>query len=127
MVASSAVSTISATAFALPEIPVAYAGAIRADCSRLMSSDALTAKLTFCGTKPSFSQDCCIVEPYWPPCAKPIYAEISIDIDMNARRAHCKAGSSVSSRGEPILNPVTKEEHRVGILLPNGFEYGQTR
>jgi hypothetical protein len=56
---------------------------------------------------------------------EPIYAEISIDIDMNARRAHCKAGSSISSRGEPILNPVTKEEHRVGILLPNGFEYGQ--
>src|SRR5258707_804276 len=27
------------------------------------------------------------------------------------------------SRGEPILNPVTKAEHRVRIDSPNGFEF----
>jgi hypothetical protein len=56
---------------------------------------------------------------------EPIYTTISIDIDMNARRAKCTAGSVLASRGEPILNPVTGAEHRVGIVLPNGFEYGQ--
>lgn len=53
----------------------------------------------------------------------PIYTGITIDVDMNARRAHCKADGVASGRGEPILNPVTREEHRVGIVLPNGFEY----
>ncbi|RVE99276.1 DUF1326 domain-containing protein [Sinorhizobium meliloti] len=53
----------------------------------------------------------------------PIYTAISIDVDMKARRAKCKAESVAIGRGEPIVNPVTGEEHRVGILLPNGFEY----
>ena len=56
---------------------------------------------------------------------EPIYTTISIDIDMHARRATCKAEGALASRGEPILNPVTGAEHRVGIVLPNGFEYGQ--
>ncbi|WP_324763944.1 DUF1326 domain-containing protein (plasmid) [Sinorhizobium meliloti] len=53
----------------------------------------------------------------------PIYTTISIDVDMKARRAKCKAEGVAIGRGEPILNPVTGYEHRVGILLPNGFEY----
>ena len=57
----------------------------------------------------------------------PIYAAISIDVDMEARRADCKAESMASGRGAPILNPVTGEEHRAGIVLPNGFEYGQNQ
>jgi hypothetical protein len=53
----------------------------------------------------------------------PIYTAISIDVDLKARRAKCKAEGVAIGRGEPILNPVTGDEHRVGILLPNGFEY----
>lgn len=55
----------------------------------------------------------------------PIYTAINIDLDMDARRAHCTAEGVATGRGEPILNPVTGAEHRVGIVLPNGFEYGQ--
>jgi hypothetical protein len=55
----------------------------------------------------------------------PIHTAITIDLDMNARRAHCRAEGVATGRGEPILNPVTGAEHRVGIVLPNGFEYGQ--
>lgn len=55
----------------------------------------------------------------------PIDTAISIELDMNARRAHCRAEGVATGRGEPILNPVTGAEHRVGIVLPNGFEYGQ--
>jgi hypothetical protein len=55
----------------------------------------------------------------------PLYADISIDVDMNARRAQCKAEGLLTGRGEPIRNPVTGAEHLVGIVLPNGFEYGQ--
>jgi hypothetical protein len=56
---------------------------------------------------------------------EPIDTAITIELDMNARRATCKAEGVLTGRGEPILNPVTKAEHRVGILLPNGFEYKQ--
>jgi hypothetical protein len=65
---------------------------------------------------------------YTAMCEKildPIYTAISIDLDMKARRATCKAEGVLTGRGEPILNPVTKAEHRVGIVLPDGFEYGQ--
>lgn len=55
----------------------------------------------------------------------PIHAKISIDLDINMRRANCLAQGMATGRGEPILNPVTKKELRAGILLPNGSEYGQ--
>jgi len=55
----------------------------------------------------------------------PVYSQISIDADMTARTATCKAAGVSSGRGQPILNPVTGKEHRVGIVLPNGFEYTQ--
>ena len=55
----------------------------------------------------------------------PIYTAITIELDMTARRATCRAEGVLTGRGEPILNPVTQAEHRVGIVLPHGFEYGQ--
>lgn len=55
----------------------------------------------------------------------PVYTKITIDADMTARSATCKADGVASGRGQPILNPVTGKEHRVGIVLPNGFEYTQ--
>ena len=55
----------------------------------------------------------------------PIHAKISIDFDSERRQAKCQAGGMATGRGEPILNPVTKKEHRARIVLPNGMEYGQ--
>jgi hypothetical protein len=55
----------------------------------------------------------------------PVHTKIEIDFDMNMRRANCNAQGIATGRGEPILNPVTKKEHRAGILLPNGSEFGQ--
>ena len=55
----------------------------------------------------------------------PLYSQITIDADMAARTATCKAVGAASGRGQPIVNPVTGKEHRVGIMLPNGFEYTQ--
>lgn len=54
---------------------------------------------------------------------EPVYTRIDIDADMGARVATCKAVGVATGRGEPILNPVTGAQHRVGILMPNGFEY----
>ena len=55
----------------------------------------------------------------------PVHTKISIDFDMNMRRAKCQAQGMATGRGEPILNPVTKKEFRGGIILPNGTEYGE--
>ena len=55
----------------------------------------------------------------------PVHTRITIDLDMRARRATCTADNIATGRGEPILNPVNGTEHRAGIVLPNGFEYGQ--
>ena len=56
----------------------------------------------------------------------PVHTAISINFDMDGRRAKCQAQGVAKGRGEPILNPVTKQEFRGGIVLPNGFEYGQS-
>jgi len=54
---------------------------------------------------------------------EPVVTDVSIELDMDRRRARCRAEGLAESRGEPILNPVTGAEHRVGIHMPAGFEY----
>lgn len=53
----------------------------------------------------------------------PIFTRIDLDIDVNARTARFNVPEVLEARGEPILNPVTKQEHRARFNLPNGFEY----
>ena len=55
---------------------------------------------------------------------EPVHARVTIDCDTDKRLAKCEAGIA-TGRGEPILNPVTKKEHRAAITLPNGMEYGR--
>jgi hypothetical protein len=54
---------------------------------------------------------------------EPIFSDIDFEIDIDRRRAHLKIPGYIESRGEPILNPITKAEHRVRIDSPNGFEF----
>jgi hypothetical protein len=42
-----------------------------------------------------------------------IFAKIDLDIDVNARKARFIVPEVVEARGEPIINPVTKKEHRL--------------
>jgi hypothetical protein len=53
----------------------------------------------------------------------PVFENIDIAIDVDARKGHVKVAGLVEAQGRPIVNPVTGEEHRVRIDLPNGFEY----
>jgi hypothetical protein len=53
----------------------------------------------------------------------PVFARIDLDIDVDGRTARFVVPAVVEARGEPIINPVTKEKHRVRIDLPNGFEF----
>ena len=53
----------------------------------------------------------------------PVFADIELQVDIDARRAHLKVPGYIETRGEPIVNPVTGKEHRARIDMPNGFEY----
>jgi hypothetical protein len=50
-------------------------------------------------------------------------ARIELESDREARVASITVAGVGESRVEPIKNPVSGEEHRARIDLPNGFEY----
>ena len=52
-----------------------------------------------------------------------LYAPITMEIDIEARRAETQIAGLVESRGEPLVNPFSKKEDRKGIYIPGGFEY----
>ena len=53
----------------------------------------------------------------------PVFAAIDFDVDVQGRRAQLNVANLMESRGEPIRNPVTEDESRSRINLPNGFEF----
>lgn len=54
---------------------------------------------------------------------EPLVTRIEFETNREARVARLNAPSLGEFRIEPIRNPVTGEEHRALIKLPNGFEY----
>lgn len=50
-------------------------------------------------------------------------APIEIETDRERRVARLRVGDVAEASIEPIKNPVTGDEHRVRIDLPDGFEY----
>jgi hypothetical protein len=53
----------------------------------------------------------------------PIFAPVDFEVDVQKRKAKLVVQGVTEGRGEPIVNPVTGEEHRVRIDLEKGFEY----
>lgn len=53
----------------------------------------------------------------------PTYVPIELSSDRDKRVAQLKVPGLGEFRIEPIRNPVTGEEHRALITLPNGFEF----
>ncbi|MEH6651847.1 MAG: DUF1326 domain-containing protein [Motiliproteus sp.] len=56
---------------------------------------------------------------------EPQFVSIELDIDLEARRARSRIAGVIEASGEPILNPITSEEHRISVKIPNGFEYAE--
>lgn len=54
---------------------------------------------------------------------EPLFVAIDFEVDVDARRGAIAAADLFEVKGVPILNPVTRAEHRVRIELPHGFEY----
>ena len=52
-----------------------------------------------------------------------LYKPIQVEIDVEARRGRIEVLELIESTGSPIIHPVTGNEHRARIDLPNGFEY----
>jgi hypothetical protein len=53
----------------------------------------------------------------------PIFAPIDIEFDMDGRTARVRIPGVLESETKPIRNPVTGAEHRIQVLMPNGFEH----
>ena len=53
----------------------------------------------------------------------PVYVPIELSSDRGKRIATLRVPGLGEFRVDPIRNPVTGEEHRAIIKLPNGFEY----
>jgi hypothetical protein len=52
-----------------------------------------------------------------------LYKPISIEADVDARKAHIVVEDVYEANVEPIKNPVTGADHRARIDIPHGFEY----
>jgi hypothetical protein len=55
----------------------------------------------------------------------PLFKRFEFDADIANRKARVVIPGVLESTARPIKSPSTGAEHRVGIVLPNGFEYGQ--
>ncbi len=53
----------------------------------------------------------------------PIVTAISFEASIDGRTAEASAPGLFTSSASPIKNPVTGDEHRAQIVLPEGFEY----
>ena len=52
-----------------------------------------------------------------------LFAPIKMEINVAARRANIQVKGMVECKGEPLVNPFSKQEDRRGIYNPSGFEY----
>jgi len=58
-----------------------------------------------------------------PNLIEALFAPITFNVDREKRYATVQIQDIAESDTEPIKNPITGEEHRARIALPNGFEY----
>ena len=58
-----------------------------------------------------------------PNVLESVTAPIGFEIDRERRTGRLSVPGIGETVAEPIRNPVTGEEHRARIVLPNGFEY----
>jgi hypothetical protein len=53
----------------------------------------------------------------------PIFAPIEVAFDMDRRTALVSIPGVLQTESKPIRNPVTGAEHRIQIIVPEGFEH----
>jgi hypothetical protein len=55
----------------------------------------------------------------------PIFAPIEVRFDMEHRTARLSVPHLLETESKPIRNPVTGAEHRIQVVMPEGFEHRQ--
>ncbi len=75
-----------------------------------------------------------VFAPTFAKMHDPRYAPIEFDVDLDKRTGRVRVADVIDTSVEPLRNPVSGDEHRARVVLPNGFEYheaefasGQTR
>ena len=58
-----------------------------------------------------------------PDRRETLTAPVEIEVDRERRVSSIRVGDMAEGRAEPITNPVSGEQHRAQIVLPEGFEY----
>ena len=53
----------------------------------------------------------------------PVFAPIEFDLDLDKRKGSVRIANVLDTTIEPIKNPITGQDHRARVVLPNGFEY----
>ena len=53
----------------------------------------------------------------------PLINNIDLDINIETRICNLKAENIITTKTEPIKNPITGDSHRARIVLPNGMEF----
>ena len=53
----------------------------------------------------------------------PIFAPIDFEFDMDGRTARVSIPGVLETETKPIRNPVTGAEHRIHVVMPEGFEH----
>lgn len=53
----------------------------------------------------------------------PVFAPVELDFDKGARTATLRIPGVLESEVEPIRNPVTGAQHRIRVVMPEGFEH----
>jgi hypothetical protein len=56
---------------------------------------------------------------------EPLFKPIEFEVDLEARTARVNIPGVLESTGRPIASPVSGDEHRVRIDIPNGIEFEQ--
>ncbi len=54
---------------------------------------------------------------------EPQFVPMDMSFDMEQRTARLTAGQALETESMPITNPVTNDEHRIRVEMPEGFEY----
>ncbi len=91
----------------------------RADAAQ---RQALTAILKGEGSEPGSN----MIQIYRAMCEvvhEPLFARIELDLDVGARLARLSVPGIIETAVESLRNPVTDDEHRAQIGMPNGKEF----
>lgn len=54
---------------------------------------------------------------------EPVFTDVTVDVDVRARKGRVFVDGYIETTGRPIRNPVTGADSRAQICLPDGFEY----